>query len=140
MHIARFRQPVQYVRTADGLQHGLTSVDVLEPLPNQLVDLLRCLPQSPVTRFYRLPDQVWNVLLHPLGHGWRQRLVLGSLDEQDWDIDCRFVKSFIILVDSRMYTKDDTPLLKLILEILLSVAVPIHLEAISAQSTKKKRN
>ena len=100
---------MQYVHTADGLQHGLTGVDLLEPLLDQIVDLPRCLPQSPVTRFYRLPGQVGDVLLHTLGHSRRQRLVPGGLYEQNRDTDRLSVKSCTVLVDTWIYTKGGTP-------------------------------
>ena len=69
-------------------QITLRLINFLKPLLDHAINLLRRLPQRPMTRRNRLPRHVCYVLLHSFRHSWWQSLVFCCLDEEDWDVDC----------------------------------------------------
>lgn len=65
----------------------------LKPFFNELVDMCRSLPQSPVGSFNPLNREIWNILTHTRRHAQWQGLVMCCLYKKDRYVDRRFFKS-----------------------------------------------
>lgn len=60
-----------------------TQNNTLEPLPDNLIRLLRRMPQRPMTARHLSTRQIRNLVFHACAHGRNEHAVVFGLDEED---------------------------------------------------------
>lgn len=67
----------------------------MKPFFNELIDICRPLPQSPVRSFSPLNGEIWNILIHTHRHAQWQSLIMCCLYKKDRYVDRRLFKSSV---------------------------------------------
>ncbi len=85
------------------------------------IDLVRLLPQCPVTGDHFSPGQIGDSFTHPVRHEWLERLILGRQDKQDWLANGQILGHLLgILLPT---AEEITPLVH---EVVLAISIPVQ--------------